>query len=294
MNDRRPANQWIKCVSKEGSIRGVAIQATELVQSLAKLHELDEVGARGLGEAVLGALLIASYCKPGERVNLNAQGNGLYKQALVDAHPEGTIRGYVIQSSTSNYDPKKSQTGPWGEGVLAVLRTKGSDGNKPYIGTVPLVTGHLAKDLTYYWSQSEQVPSAVGLVVETEAGNVKSAAAFLVQAMPGASDAELRMIEANINTLDEAAKKLSGNANPMELLSRIFDGATFLMLEEKPLTPFCNCSQERVERAISLIGTQDLQSMLNEEGEAKLRCDFCTKEYHVGGEKLKAILANRG
>ncbi|MFN7684930.1 MAG: Hsp33 family molecular chaperone HslO, partial [Oligoflexia bacterium] len=206
-----PSNRWVKCLSSHGNIRGVAIQASELVDKMARLHTVRGVSALCLGEAVVGALLIASNSKGQERVNLNIQATGPVRQALVDAHPDGTARGYVITSETA----PEATRGTWGEGMLSVLRTKTETQNQPYIGTVPLLTGHLAKDLSFYWVQSEQIPSAVGISVTLDSdGHVTSATGFLVQAMPGATSQEVQLIENQINHLQAVAGEFAGGTEP--------------------------------------------------------------------------------
>lgn len=283
------SDRWVKCISTEGNIRGVAIHATDLVQSLAERHQIKSPQAiRGLGEAVIGALLVASHCKQGQRINLNIQGSGYFQQALVDAHPNGTFRGYIIER-----DPSKArvlETGPWGTGLLSVLRTQDEEGKKPYIGTVPLLTGHLAKDLSFYWVQSEQIPSAVGLAVNLDGDRVISADGFLVQALPGASPSEIKVIEQHIQELQSLAENLAKDANPLHLLSQIFQSTAFIVVEERSLEFSCNCSWERVRRALMLVGVEELQSMLNEDQSAVVRCDFCVKEYSVDRAGLENLI----
>ena len=287
-------SRWIKCVSTQSNIRGVAIQATGLVQEIADRHGIQGQTQKGLGEAVVAGLLIGSFCKAGERINLNIQASGLYRQALIDAHPNGTVRGYVserTEASAARFDGNLAGKGPWGSGLMSVLRTKGEEGKQPYIGTVPLVTGHLAKDLTYYWMQSEQIPSAVGLVTEVQGNKVISAGGFLVQALPGASAAEIMSIEHHINDLQSLAGELTQDADPIKLLSRIFQSSAFAVVEEKPLFFECNCSWSRVERALVLVGPSELRAMLKEDHHASVRCDFCAKEYEVTSEALEQMIA---
>jgi redox-regulated HSP33 family molecular chaperone len=112
-------SRWIKCISTQGNIRGVAIQATDLVRELASLHGLHGAGAQGLGEALIAGILLGSYCKSGERVNLNVQGSGGFSQALVDAYPDGRVRGYVIQRQGGGLAARVASEGefpdgPWG------------------------------------------------------------------------------------------------------------------------------------------------------------------------------------
>jgi molecular chaperone Hsp33 len=297
----RESSQWIKCISTHGTIRGVAIRATELVRSMAKTHDLKGDHARALGEAVMGALLISSYCKDREKINLNIRGSGNVFQALIDAYPDGTVRGYIIpqepgfQAAQALPDDgivfeTASQQGPWGEGVLSILRTKTEEGKQPYIGTVPLLTGHLAKDLTFYWAQSEQIPSAVGLAVNLEGDEVVAAGGFLVQAMPGASPEEVRTIDEHIHEIQSLAAQLAVDTNPLLLLSNIFQSTAFVVLEERELKMNCNCSWERVKRALTLVGAAELRAMLIEDQFASVRCDFCTKEYRVDSKGLQELI----
>lgn len=284
-------SQWIKCIATHGNIRGVALEATELVQEMVSLHDVKGDVAQALGESVVGALMIASYCKAGERVNLNIRGSAFIQQALVDAHPDGTVRGYVVERE---FKPGQVDTtanfGPWGDGVLSVLRTKTGDRERPYIGTVPLVTGYLAKDLTFYWLQSEQIPSAVGIAVKVDGDKVIAAGGFLVQAMPGATAEELQEIEQHINEIQSLAGRLTSDSDPVRLLSQIFQSMAFILIEEKPLRFQCRCSLERVERALTLVGVSELQDMLEKQQGASVRCDFCTKQYIFDAERLKRLI----
>jgi molecular chaperone Hsp33 len=285
-------SRWIKCVSTPGSIRGVAIQATDLVRSMAQLHHQEGLAARGLGEAVIAGLLLASHCKPGERINLNIQGSGSFKHALVDADPEGWVRGYLVETPDAQERfAREAEFGPWGGGLLSVLRTKGKEGKQPYVGTVPLVTGFLAKDLSFYWLQSEQIPTAVGITVKVEDKQVVAAGGFMIQALPGASPAEVRAIEHHIQDLNPLAEQLSRQADPMALLSQIFQSTAFVLLEERPIVFKCDCSVERVERALVLAGTRELEAMLAEDSKATVRCDFCEKEYEVTREDLARLIS---
>jgi molecular chaperone Hsp33 len=290
-------DRWVKCISAHGNVRGVAIDATSLVGKLAGLHGAQGVYSQGLGEAVMAALATASYCRQGERVNLNIQGSGYFRQALVDAAPDGTVRGYVIERDASKVElGKKPALGPWGAGTLSVLRTKDVEQKQPYIGTVPLVTGHLAKDMTFYWSQSEQINTAVGLGVNlSEDGKtVLQAGAFMVQAMPGASSEEVSQIEGHIHEIGSLGELLSQNSDPTVLLSQIFQSSAFMIVEERDLEFRCTCSWERVNRALTLVGAAELRAMLAQEQAAVVRCDFCTKEYTVDASMLEALIEKTG
>lgn len=285
---------WQKCISNSGTLRGVAISCSELARELANVHQLTGEPAQAFGEALVAGFILASYCKAGERMNLNIKGDGGVKQALVDAYPDGTIRGYVVpnpRSAIQNYD--LTGDGPWGKGTLSVLRKRDEQkGAEPYIGTVPLVTGHLAKDLTFYWSQSEQVPSAVGIAVNLDqAGKLATAGGFLVQAMPGATDAEIREIENQVTHMSNLARDIAAGSEPIAILATIFQNMQFMILEKKPLRAQCTCSEARMRRALTLVGAAELQAMIDEVGEAVVKCDFCEKEYRASAAELRKMIA---
>ncbi|OFZ71527.1 MAG: hypothetical protein A3K03_12530 [Bdellovibrionales bacterium RIFOXYD1_FULL_44_7] len=288
----RNGDRWIKCISTTGNVRAVAIQARDLVQNLGDLHQLAPDGIQKLGEAIIGALMVASYCKPGERINFNLRGSGSFSRAFIDAYPDGSVRGYLDPSccDTSKASVASLETGPWGRGVLAVLRTKDEEGMQPYIGNVPLITGHLAKDLSFYWLQSEQIPSSVGIAVKIDDNRVNVAGGFLVQAMPGASAAEITSIEKNINQIQTLVEKLSLDSDPVQLLSQIFQHTSFMLIDEKPLISNCKCSYSRVERALVLTGENELRSMLHDDGQVVVTCDFCRKEYKLDSLALGKLL----
>ena len=285
---------WTKCISTSGTIRGVAIQATELVRDAAARHGLRGQGAQGVGEALLGGLLLASNCKEGEHINLNIRGGGHYSQALVDAYPDGHCRGFVVCRESPVVDEAAHQ-GPWGEGLLSVLRTNAGRGHhQPYIGTVPLLTGHLAKDLTFYLFQSEQVSSAAGIAVRVSAtGEVESAGGFLVQALPGADDKDIEKIALQVQQISGLAQQFIEDGDPLRILTQIFSDLAFVVLEKTELKFACDCSLERVSRAVALVGPDEIRAMIEQDGRAKVHCDFCSREYEIGEEALRAMISAR-
>ncbi|MBI2711590.1 MAG: Hsp33 family molecular chaperone HslO [Bdellovibrio sp.] len=283
------SDRWVKCISTQGNIRGVALFAKNLVQLQADQHKLRGDSISRLGEALMGGLFLASYCKKGERINLNIQSTGRYKQALVDAYPDGSVRGFLVERESPE-DLTQDDQGPWGSGTLSALKTKDLDREKPYIGTVPILTGHLAKDLSFYWVQSEQIPTAVGLAVQVKNKQVVAAGGFLIQALPGASTDEIRGIEEHIRELDSFTKQISQIENPTQLLSHLFQNTAFMVVEEKPITFKCSCSWEKVRRALGLVGAEELASMLADPKISVVRCDFCAHEYEIDRETIRELL----
>jgi molecular chaperone Hsp33 len=281
-------DQWTKCISANGTIRAVAVSALEASNILSDRHKLTGDGQHALAECIVGALLLASYCKGEEKINLNIQGSGWIKQSVIDANANGDIRGYVVER-----DPAERvippEIGPWGTGLLSVLRTK-EDEKQPYIGTVPILTGYLGKDLTFYWVQSEQVPSAVGIFVQLDGGKVTHAEGVLVQALPGATDEDLAFIESQFKHLGRHVEN-SPSETPTSLLAYLLQNQSFSILEQTPISFRCSCSIERVKRSISLIGNKDIQEMIDE-GKADVTCDFCAEKYTLSKTDLQGLLSS--
>lgn len=282
-------DKWVKCISTSGTIRAVAIRATETAQFIADRHGLSEIGTIAFSEALIASLILSSYCKSGEKVNLNIQGSGWCHQAIIDANADAEVRGYVLERPQDEIRLARN-VGPWGIGLMSVLRTK-HEQTQPYIGTVPLLTGRLAKDLTFYWLQSEQVQSAVGIEVFMENGRIKLADGFLIQAMPGATDEDIATIEAHLKTLHHYDPDATQRKTPVNLLSYLLENQAFSLLEEKPLTFKCPCTLDRVKRSLSLVGADELTQMTSEQKDFEVKCDFCSENYVLNTATLKDILA---
>lgn len=282
-------DQWVKCIVQGGNLKATAISAQGLVANARLRHNLNPGETIALGEALIAGLLLASTCKNGERVSLSVKGDRIFKQTVVDAIPSGSVRGF-ISSRTQPGSAIDSSKGPWQNGLLSVVRLRLTE-KDPYVGTIPNVTGHLAKDVTFYLTQSEQIPSAVGLAVNVaDDGTVLSAGGFLVQALPGANAQEVQMVQDNISHFQNLAEQISTDSNPKLLLGHIFNDIPFTLLEEKPLSFECNCSKDRVTRAIKLLGKIEVAAMLTEDKQASIHCDFCALEYKFSEQELQNIL----
>jgi molecular chaperone Hsp33 len=281
-------DKWVKCISSSGTIRAVAISASETLNLLAKRHQLSEAGTVALSEVAIAGLILASYSK-GEKINLNIQGSGWCQQAIIDANANAEFRGYILERPQTEVKLGRG-VGPWGIGLMSVLRTK-TEESQPYIGTVPLITGRLAKDLTFYWLQSEQVQSAVGIQVLTEAdGSVSHAEGFLIQALPGATDTDLQFIEDHLKKLHQFDPDSVVRSSPVHLLSYLLEQQGFTLLEETALTFKCGCSMERVKRSLVLIGKGELKAMYDEGKDVNINCDFCSEGYVITPKMLQELI----
>lgn len=282
------SDKWIKCIAIGGNMMATTITASDLIEDARKRHKLSRAETHGLGEALMGGLLLASTCKHGERVSLSIKGDRFFRQAIVDALPSGKVRGFIIARELE--EDIDINMGPWQHGLLSVVRQKLNE-KEPYVGTVPIITGYLAKDLTFYLTQSEQVPSAVGLAVNVgDNGSVESAGAFLVQAMPGATKKEITSVENNINHLQSLAAKIAKDSDPTRLLAQLFSDMTFTILDERPLQFECTCSKQRVTDALKMLGRAELQDMLAKDKGAEVGCDFCSTKFSYDAKELQALI----
>jgi len=292
------ASEWIKYLSNPGSIRVVVLHATELVDEMAKLHALSGGYARAMGEATVAALMLATYAKPGEKVNLQVQGSaGRVAQALVDASPDGKVRGYLIARESAEF----AEDAPlWGDqGFVSVLRTKGTEGRQPYVGTVPLVSDDLSRVLERYWALSEQLPTSLEILVRVESGRVTLAGGILIQALGEADEQERRWVESRSPLLRQEIAAVLESPDPAREVTRVMcvpSGAVpgekreFLEIGRDPLRFECQCSWDRVERALVLAGVDELRHSLEREGFAEVSCDFCTRHYHIASDRLKELI----
>lgn len=282
------ADKWIKCIARGGNMLATTITAVDLIEDARKRHKLGPAETRALGEALMAGLLLASNCKAGDRVSISVKGDNFLRQAVVDANPTGSVRGFIISSDlVRNVDRTR---GPWQNGLLSVVRLRSNE-KEPYTGTVPNVTGHLAKDLTFYLTQSEQIPSAVGLAVNLdETGAVQSAGAFLVQVMPGATDEEIRSVETHISEIQSITTHLTQDNNPTKLLAHLFSDVTFTIIDERPLSFECNCTKDRVKRALKMVGKPELLDMIAKDRGAEVNCDFCGEQFKFSDSDLQEII----
>lgn len=292
---RTSTSSWAKGISTQGTLRAVALDAKDLIEDACSRHGItDRVRKQALGEALVAGLLMATYLKKGERINLKIQGDGPAGGAIVDASPEGWIRGFTIPGITSFGLASEEVRGPWGEGILSILKTQDQESRLPYLGSVPLITGHLAKDLTFYWLQSEQLNSGVGIKVELlDDGRVKSAGGFLLQVLPGASDQELEAVEAGILTLNGLADAFAPGFHLPGLLSQILGAQGMTLLEETALRFDCPCSRSRVAQTLLLLEFDELEEMLRESQETEVMCDFCGSRYVFGPSDVEACLKEK-
>ena len=282
----------VRAVAANTQIRAFAAVTTELVEEARRRHGTSPVATAALGRLLTGGVMMGSMMKNGEdMLTLQIKCSGQIGGLTVTADSQGNVKGYVHNPDVM-LPPKNGKLdvgGALGQGVLTVIKDMGL--KEPYSGQTILQTGEIAEDLTYYFATSEQVPSSVGLGVLMEKDNtVRCAGGFIVQVMPFIEDKVLEKLEANIQKIQSVTSMLDNGHTPEEMLGQVLEGLDLEITDTLPAGFHCNCSKERIEKAIISIGKKEIQSMIDDGKEIEVKCHFCNTAYSYSVDELKNIL----
>lgn len=280
-------------MSADGAVRVHAVVSTGVVEEARRRHGTLPTATAALGRALTGALLLAGTLgKRDERLSLEFRGDGPLGQILVDATPDGDVRGFVLHPAT-HLRPRAGKLdvgGALGKGVLCVMRVP-LEGGSLYRSVVPLESGEIGQDLTRYLHDSEQTAAAlaVGVWVEPD-GHVGAAGGWLVQALPGASPLALDAVAERIEALASPSRLVRAGIAPAGIIERLLGVGGSGALDERPVRYRCRCTHERVLAAIVAMGRAELEAVLAGERQAEVLCEFCGRRYLVTEGELRAVL----
>ena len=282
----------VRATAAGGQIRAFAATTRGLVEEARGRHGTSPVATAALGRLLTAGVMMGSMMKNDTDVlTLQISGDGPLGGITVTADSQGNVKGYV-QDPDVMLPPKNGKLdvgGAVGIGLLTVIKDMGL--KEPYSGQTILVTSEIAEDLTYYFANSEQVPSSVGLGVLMEKDNtVKCAGGFIVQLMPFAEERVISRLEENVGKITSVTKLLEEGYTPQQLLSDLTEGLDLEVTNTMPARFYCNCSKERVERAVASIGAKDIQEMIDEGKDIEVKCHFCNTAYNYSVDELKSIL----
>lgn len=283
----------IRATAADSQVRAFAAVTKETVETARKDHNTSPVATAALGRLLTAGAMMGVMMK-GEKdiLTLQVKADGPLNGITVTADSQGRVKGYVGNPEVllpANDKGKLDVSGAVGNGFLNVIKDMGL--KEPYSGQVDLQTGEIAEDLTYYFAVSEQVPSAVGLgVLMNKDNTVREAGGFIVQVMPFAEEKTIAKLEENIQKIQSVTTLLEQGHTPESLLEAVFEGLDLEIMDKVPTEFYCNCSKERVEKALISIGRKDLNEMIQEGKEIELNCHFCNKNYVFSVEELKEIL----
>lgn len=283
----------VRATAGNGSIRAFAATTRDLVQHAREIHHTSPVASAALGRMLTAASMMGSMLK-GDKdlLTLQVRGEGPLQGIVVTSDSKAQVKGYVFNPSVEIPDlipGKLNVSGAIGAGHLSVIKDIGM--REPYAGKIELVTGEIAEDLTYYFAQSEQTPSAIGLgvLVETDT-SIRRAGGFIIQLLPDATDEMIDKLEKKLATIPYVSDLLDMGQTPEDILNMILGDFDLKIMDKIPTTFYCNCTRERVEKALISIGKEELEKIIREDKKANLHCHFCSKEYDFSEEQLVALL----
>lgn len=283
----------IRATAANDQIRAFAAVTTQMVETAREHHNTSPVATAALGRLLTAGAMMGSMMK-GEKdvLTLQIKAGGPLQEITVTADSQGNVKGYVGNPDVcipANSKGKLDVAGAVGPGFLNVIKDMGL--KEPYSGQVMLQTCEIAEDLTYYFATSEQVPSAVGLGVLMNKNNtVRQAGGFIVQLMPFAEEEVISRLEQNVQKINSVTSLLEEGHTPESLLEKVLEGFD-MQINEKTDTRFhCNCTRERVEKALISIGRKELNEMIQEGKPIEMNCHFCNTNYTFTVEEMKEIL----
>ncbi len=278
-------SRLIRSISENGGVLFCAVDSTDIVRESERIHKTSAVTSAALGRLLTAATMMGVMLKnEQDSLTLRIKGDGPAGTVLAVADGTGNVRGYVdhpIVEIPPRLDGKLDVGGAVGHhGMLSVVKDLGM--KEPYVGQIPLTSGEIAEDITKYYAVSEQIPTVCALgVLVNEDLTIRTAGGFLMQLLPGASDDEITHLEKNIAALPSVTSMLEDGMTLEEIMERALEGFNPNVLDEQDVQYRCNCSQDRVERAILSLGREDLAEMAAEGRPMEVCCQFCDKKYQV-------------
>ncbi|MDR1688183.1 MAG: Hsp33 family molecular chaperone HslO [Clostridiales bacterium] len=286
-------SDYILRLTIENSAVAFIALTTETVNEAARIHRSSPVVTAAMGRLITAAAMMGAQLKnDSDLLTLSIKSDGPVGGIVATADKNSNVKAYPFVSDVDlplNSNGKLDVAACVGKGNLNVVMDLGL--KEPYVGTVKLVSGEIGDDLAYYFAVSEQIPSAVclGVLVDRDY-SVAQAGGFLMQMLPGASDELITRIEEKLSGFDAITSFYESGKTPYDLAEYFFEGLNYTVTEKTDVNFFCNCSREKVEKALISLGREELAKILNEDGKATLHCHFCRKDYSFDEGDLKRIL----
>ena len=283
----------VRATAADAAIRAFAVSTLDTVGEARARHNLSPVASAALGRLLTAGVMMGGMLKnEDDLVTLRIDGDGPIGSIVVTADSRGEVKGFAVNPSVMlppSPVGKLDVGGSIGNGVLTVIKDMGL--KEPYSGQVVLQTGEIAEDLTYYFATSEQVPSSVGLgvLMNRQDATVKRAGGFIIQLMPFAGDEVLTKLEENIKSLKPVTTMLDLGLTPEEVLGEVLKGFDIEITDTMPVGFKCNCSKERLAKALVSLGKKEIKSILDDGKPITMNCHFCNTDYTFEIDELREI-----
>lgn len=280
----------IRCISQNGGALVTALDSTEIVEQALCIHHTSPVCSAALGRLLTGAVLMSANLKSTQdSLTLRIKADGPIHTLIAVAGGGGDVKGCMGDPDVElplRADGKLDVGGAVGhEGMLTVIKDMGL--KEPYVGQVPLVSGEIAEDITSYYATSEQIPTvcALGVLVDVNC-HIRRAGGYLLQLLPGASDEEITLLEKNVAAMPSVTSLLDAGRSAQDIALQVLEGFTPNLLDEQPARYCCDCSRERMERALISLGRKELTDLQAENDRLEIGCQFCGKSYVFSATQL--------
>ena len=283
----------IRGMAADKQVRFFAANTKELVEKARQIHNTSPIATAALGRLMTGTAMMGSMCKnDSDIVTVQIKGDGPMGGLVVTSDAKARVKGYVYNKDVMlppNAQGKLDVGGAIGNGVLTVIKDLGL--KEPYSGQTHLVSGEIAEDLTYYFAASEQIPTSVALgVLMNKDNTVRQAGGFIIQMMPYAEEETISKLEKKIAEFKSVTYALEHEHTPEKMMEDLLGDMDMKIYEKVPTQFHCNCSKERVEKAVISVGKDEIQSMIDDGEPIEVNCHFCNTHYHYSVDDLKRML----
>ncbi|TFJ92981.1 Hsp33 family molecular chaperone HslO [Lentibacillus salicampi] len=282
----------LKATAYDSKVRAYAISSTNTVEEARRRQDTWATASAALGRTITISAMMGAMMKGDDSLTVKLEGNGPMGAIIADSDATGDVRGYVTNPHV-DFDLND-------KGKLDVAQAVGTEGNlsvvkdlglkEHFTGQVPIVSGEIGDDFTYYFANSEQIPSAVGAgVLVNPDQSIRASGGFIVQVMPGADEEVISRLEEKIQGFPAISTLIREGNSPEEILERLFGNDEITIHGRLPVRFQCKCSKERVERAIMGLGSDEIQDMIEEDHGAEATCHFCNEVYRLSEQELETL-----
>ncbi|GLI85246.1 Hsp33 family molecular chaperone HslO [Rossellomorea marisflavi] len=282
----------VKALAYDGQVRAYAVKSTETVGEAQRRHNTWPTASAALGRSMSAGLMMGAMLKGENKLTIKVEGGGPIGAIIVDSNAKGEVRGYVtnphVHFDLNEHGKLDVRRAVGTEGTLSVVKDIGMRDN--FSGQVPIVSGELGEDFTYYFVTSEQVPSSVGVGVLVNPDNtILASGGFILQLLPGAEDETITKIEERLGKIEPISKLIQRGLSPEQILDEVLGEDNVKVLETMPVNFQCQCSKERFGDAIISLGEEEIKDMIQEDGMAEAKCHFCNETYIFSEKELKEL-----